>query len=297
MVAKLAPRQVVPIVQQKSPKGWWADSNAPDQAVKMDMSVYANLLTIPPPEPVIVPEPIVDLMQKGGPFPLTQQPRWCGLRHAVTLRPRRTMGVVFTSPDRSFSSPSQHTVSPAPSSVSTLDVSIPDTYTAYHSDFSLVTKSSPDSKLLQSINGRQLDVQNLNEEVPEISKLEDKPSQSRVLPAPQSSLQVSNATFEHCSVHSDNGTPSKKQKDDLLSTFPATQARNTQVSSLSSSRETPEEALSRERKFCVKQAVSLMSAQCDRLSNEETADNYDFSTLANDTWAVYRSLDHLLGLL
>ncbi|XP_069953748.1 5' exonuclease Apollo-like isoform X3 [Cherax quadricarinatus] len=309
MVAQLAPRQVVPIVQQKSPKGWWADSNAPDQAVKTDMTVYDNFLTFPPPEPVIVPEAIVDLMRKGGPFSLTHQPRRCGLHRAFTPRPRRTMGVVFTSPDRSFSSPSQHTVSPAPSSVSTLDVSIPDTYTAYHSDFSPVAKSSPDLKLLHSVNGKQLDIQNLNEEVPKNSKLEDKPSQSRVLPAPQSSLQVSNATFKQCSFNSDNGMPSKKQKisevshdpkpnGDLLSTFsPVTKSRNTEISSLSSSRETPEEALSRERKVWVKQAVSLMSAQCDRLSNKETAENYDFSTLADDTWAVYRSLNYLLGLM
>nr|XP_053645919.1 5' exonuclease Apollo-like [Cherax quadricarinatus] len=250
MVAQLAPRQVVPIVQQKSPKGWWADSNAPDQAVKTDMTVYDNFLTFPPPEPVIVPEAIVDLMRKGGPFSLTHQPRRCGLHRAFTPRPRRTMGVVFTSPDRSFSSLSQHTVSPAPSSVSTLDVSIPDTYTAYHSDFSPVAKSSPDLKLLHSVNGKQLDIQNLNEEVPKNSKLEDKPSQSRVLPAPQSSLQVSNATFKQCSFNSDNGTPSKKQKisevshdpkpnGDLLSTFsPVTKSRNTEISSLSSSRET-----------------------------------------------------------
>ncbi|XP_071530276.1 5' exonuclease Apollo-like isoform X1 [Panulirus ornatus] len=124
LVAQLAPRSVIPIVQQWSKAGWWSDPNAPDQMIKTDMSVYDHFLTLPPPEPIVVPEAVANLMRAGAPMLFCNQPRRCGLRRGLTPRPRRTRGVIYTTPESHVSSPA---LSPAPTSSVTLDFSVPDT--------------------------------------------------------------------------------------------------------------------------------------------------------------------------
>lgn len=94
MVSKLAPRQVKPIVCQRSKLGP-SSSALPDQSLREDMSVYSHLLTSPPPEPFEVPEPVAKMMNSGA--PLWHQQRKLAPHKLVSCRPRCTKGVLFTS--------------------------------------------------------------------------------------------------------------------------------------------------------------------------------------------------------
>ncbi|KAK4326663.1 hypothetical protein Pmani_002822 [Petrolisthes manimaculis] len=105
MVAQLAPRQIIPIVQHWSKAGWWSDPNSPDQSVKADMSVYSHFLTCPLPDPVIIPEAVVELMHQGPSKLLSRQPRRCGLRKGLSPRRNSVRGVQYCTPEHLSSPP------------------------------------------------------------------------------------------------------------------------------------------------------------------------------------------------
>lgn len=119
MVAQLAPHQVIPIVQQWSKAGWWSDPDAPNQSVKADMSVYSHFLTAPLPDPVIIPEAVVELMQQGPSKLLSRQPKKCALRHGLSPRRNSVRGIQYYTPEH-LSSPPTVIYSPSLGHVSTV---------------------------------------------------------------------------------------------------------------------------------------------------------------------------------
>lgn len=152
LVANLAPRCVIPIVQQWSKAGWWSDPSAPNQMIKGDMSVYSHFLTLPPPEPIEVPDAVANLMRAGAPMLFPHQPRRCGLRRGLAPRPRRTLGVVYTSPESRISLPVPLTPSPAPTSSITLDLSLADSSTSLFQLYPPNSCSTPRKALAASVS-------------------------------------------------------------------------------------------------------------------------------------------------
>ncbi|XP_063867069.1 5' exonuclease Apollo-like isoform X1 [Scylla paramamosain] len=134
MVSQLAPHQIFPIVKYFSKSGWWADQSAPDQNIKADMTVYRHLLSTPPPDPVIIPEDVIKLMDRKAPRLLQARPRRCVLRHGLSPRRSKVRGVVFSS--GSCSSPSlSRTPSVTPTSFTTLGSGRSDFHSPRRADF------------------------------------------------------------------------------------------------------------------------------------------------------------------
>lgn len=102
MVSSLAPHQIYPLVKHWSKSGWWSDISAPDQTIKADMTVYRHLLSLPPPDPVIIPESVIRLMSREAPRVLHIQPRKYMLRKGLSPRSSKIRGVMHSSP-RSYS--------------------------------------------------------------------------------------------------------------------------------------------------------------------------------------------------
>lgn len=94
MVTQLAPRQLEPIVQK-----------LPKQSVKLDMTVYSHLLSLPLPEPRQVPDAIVKLMSLGAPTLFRRPRRQVPLRPNPAPRLSSTKGVVFTPVEDNVTSP------------------------------------------------------------------------------------------------------------------------------------------------------------------------------------------------
>ncbi|XP_045127875.1 uncharacterized protein LOC123514228 isoform X2 [Portunus trituberculatus] len=98
MVSQLAPHQIFPIVKYWPKSGWWADPSAPDQNLKTDMTVYRHLLSVPPPDPVVIPEDVIKVMSMKAPRLFQARPQRCALRYGLSPRRNKARGVVFTSP-------------------------------------------------------------------------------------------------------------------------------------------------------------------------------------------------------
>ena len=77
MVSQLAPHQILPIVKNWSKSEWWASLSAPDQSLKTDMTgiMYRHLLAAPPPDPIVIPEEVIKLMDIKAPRLLQAWPR------------------------------------------------------------------------------------------------------------------------------------------------------------------------------------------------------------------------------
>ena len=98
MVSQLAPHQILPIIKYWSKSGWWASLSAPDQSLKTDMTIYRHLLTAPPPDPVVIPEEVIKLMDAKAPRLFQARPRRYVLRYGLSPKRSKARGVVFTSP-------------------------------------------------------------------------------------------------------------------------------------------------------------------------------------------------------
>lgn len=120
MVSSLAPHQIYPIVKYFSKSGWWSDMSAPDQNMKADMTVFRHLLSLPPPDPIVIPESVMKLMEGDAPRLLRIQPRKCMIRKGLSPRSSKFRRVTHSSLRShsvcSFSS----TSAPTPTSFTTL---------------------------------------------------------------------------------------------------------------------------------------------------------------------------------
>lgn len=98
MISALAPHQIYPIVKHWSKAGWWSDLSSPDQTIKADMTVYRHLLSLPPPDPIIIPESVIQLMCKDALKVLHIQPRKYVLRKGLSPRSSKIQGGMQSSP-------------------------------------------------------------------------------------------------------------------------------------------------------------------------------------------------------
>nr|XP_045620233.1 5' exonuclease Apollo-like [Procambarus clarkii]XP_045620234.1 5' exonuclease Apollo-like [Procambarus clarkii] len=287
MVAQLAPHQVIPIVQKWSTFGWWSSSSAPNQMVKADMSVYSHFLTFPPPEPILIPDAIADLMREGGPMLLAHQPRRCNLHRGLTPRPRRTLGVVYTTPECSSSSVSLLTTSPA--------------------------LSRPTSMM------SQLNYQNPNEDTRgDLMLKDDEQFHQMPLANDRSSSLLKKVTLEKFTGNSTNGTIFKDQNkqnireasDDKISknefststevasnySF-CSPTEGMQVNIPNPNKDSPEDHARIQRLFWMERASALMLSQCSLLMDDNGNTVNELSSLVENTEPICDSLHNLISLL
>lgn len=132
MVSSLAPHQILPIVKYWSKSGWWSDPTAPDQDKKADMTVYRHLLSLPPPDPVIIPESVIKLMERDAPRLFRMQPRKYILRKGLSPRSSRIRGVTHSTPG-----------SQTPHSFSYASAATPTSFTTLGSSMSSINKDRP----------------------------------------------------------------------------------------------------------------------------------------------------------
>ena len=154
MVSQLAPHQIIPIVKYWAKNGWWNDPSAPDLNQKADMTVYRHLLSLPPPDPVVIPDDVIKVMDSKAPRLLQTQPRRCVLRHGLSPIRSKSRGVVYSSPKSRSSTAMSYTPSATPTSLTTLGSSRSDVASPRRADHKTSSRLLKHGVKLRSYNVR-----------------------------------------------------------------------------------------------------------------------------------------------